>query len=160
MQKELISEHGFLKFVQEFNHLLKVEKPHWVKEKEIAAAFGDRSENAEYISAKEMIRNLDKRLRFLDKIINNSTVVETQKLNHNNVNFGSKVTLIDCDSQEEKEFIILGTFESNPSANIISNKSPLGRAMLGKSVGEEFDFTINNTCYVYEVLGVCEAKLD
>ncbi len=159
MQKELISEHGFKKFVNEFNHLLKVEKPHWVKEKEIAAAFGDRSENAEYISAKEMIRNIDKRLRFLDKIINNSTVVETQKLSHKKVNFGSKVHLIDCETQEEKEFTILGTFESNPSANIISNKSPLGKVILGKSVGDEFEFFINGKCYYYEVLEVFEVDL-
>ncbi|XPV54128.1 MAG: GreA/GreB family elongation factor [Halarcobacter ebronensis] len=77
---ELITEYGYQKFVKEFNKLLKVEKPHWVKEKEIAAQFGDRSENAEYISAKEMIRNIDKRLRFLDKIIKNSDVIDINKI--------------------------------------------------------------------------------
>jgi transcription elongation GreA/GreB family factor len=65
--KDLISEHGYKKYLEEFNQLVRVEKPHWVKEKEIAAAFGDRSENAEYLSAKEMLRNIDKRLRFFRK---------------------------------------------------------------------------------------------
>ena len=82
MQKNLISHQGYQKYLDEFNNLLKVEKPHWVKEKEIAAAFGDRSENAEYLSAKEMLRNIDKRLRFLQKIIDHSQVVEIDKIPH------------------------------------------------------------------------------
>ncbi len=52
MQKELITEFGYKRFVKEFKQLAEVEKPYWVKEKEIAAQHGDRSENAEYISAK------------------------------------------------------------------------------------------------------------
>ncbi|RXJ89049.1 transcription elongation factor GreA [Arcobacter sp. CECT 8983] len=152
--KELITEHGYQKFVKEFNNLLKVEKPYWVKEKEIAAQFGDRSENAEYISAKEMIRNIDKRLRFLDKIINNSTVVDTTKIPHNKVNFGSQVSILDLNTDSIKEFIIVGTFETNPNENKISNKSPLGRVLLGKHLNEEFEFTINNETYEYEVIEI------
>lgn len=159
MEKELISEQGFQKFVKEFNHLVKVEKPHWVKEKEIAAAFGDRSENAEYISAKEMLRNIDKRLRFLEKIINNAHVVVIEELSHEKINFGSQVTLLDIIANEEKTFIILGTFESNPSENIISNKSPLGRQLLGKEVGEEFEFKISGNLYEYEVISIIQADL-
>lgn len=53
MKKELITQVGFRSFLDEFNKLLKIEKPYWVKQKEIAAQFGDRSENAEYISAKD-----------------------------------------------------------------------------------------------------------
>lgn len=159
MQKELISEQGYQKFVKEFKHLAEVEKPHWVKEKEIAAAFGDRSENAEYISAKEMLRNIDKRLRFLEKIINNSQVVVTQNLSHEKVNFGSCVTLLDLNTQEEKKFTILGTFETNPSENIISNKSPLGAILLGKEEAEAFEFKVANEKFEYEILDITEAIL-
>ena len=155
MQKELISEFGFQHFVKEFKQLAEVEKPHWVKEKQIAAEHGDRSENAEYISAKEMIRNLDKRLRFLEKIINNSEVIQTHNLPHNRVNFGSCVTLLDLNSEKHRSFIILGTHESNPSENIISNKSPLGRTLLGKEVGDEFEFKINEHIVEYEVINIC-----
>ena len=152
--KELITEDGFKKIVAEFNQLLKVEKPHWVKEKEIAAQHGDRSENAEYISAKEMIRNIDKRLRFLDKIIKNSDVIDISKIPHKKVNFGSCVKLLDLDSEEEKTFCIVGTYETNPNENLISNKSPLGKALLGKSLNEEFEFTINNISYEYEIIEI------
>jgi len=149
--KELITEFGYQEYIKEFNQLLKVEKPHWVKEKEIAAQFGDRSENAEYISAKEMLRNIDKRLRFLDKIIKNSDVIDIDKIPHEKVNFGSCVTLEDLNSEEEKLFCIVGTYETNPNKNLISNKSPLGRALLGKELNEEFEFSINNETYEYEI---------
>lgn len=154
MQNELITEYGFKIIVKEFKKLAEVEKPYWVKEKEIAAQHGDRSENAEYISAKEMIRNIDKRLRFLDKIINNSDVIVTSKIPHTKVNFGSCVKLLDLDANEEKKYIIVGTYETNPNENKISNKSPLGKILLGKILNEEFEFKINSNSYEYEVLEI------
>ena len=154
MEKNLITEIGYKKIVSEFKQLAEVEKPYWVKEKEIAAQHGDRSENAEYISAKEMIRNMDKRLRFLEKIINNSTVIDTTKLAHTKVNFGSEIKLLDLDTNEEKAYIIVGTSETNPKENKISNISPLGKVLLGKELNEEFEFNINNQTFEYEVLSI------
>jgi len=160
MQKNLITEQGFQKFVEEFHHLVQKEKPYWVKEKEIAAAHGDRSENAEYICAKEMLRNIDKRLRFLEKIINNSEVINTLQLTHNKVNFGSKVLVIDLTTLEKKIFIIVGTFETNPSENKISNISPLGKKLLGSEIGDEIEFVINNTTFDYEVISIEKYKYE
>lgn len=101
-----------------------------------------------------MLRNIDKRLRFLQKIIDHSQVVETDKIPHTKVNFGSKVTVIDLDSDEQKEFIILGTHESNPSENIISNISPLGMALLGKVKGDEVELRINEQVFYYEIKSI------
>lgn len=154
MKKELITEFGYKKIVKEFKNLLELEKPHWVKEKEIAAQHGDRSENAEYISAKEMIRNIDKRLRFLDKIINNSEVIDTRKIPHEKVNFGSQVKVLELNTKEEKTFIIVGTKETNPNENKISNESPLGKALLGKELADEFEFFINEQVFEYEILEI------
>jgi len=154
MIKELITTHGYEKIVKEFKNLLEKEKPFWVKEKEIAAQHGDRSENAEYISAKEQIRNIDKRLRYLDKIINNSEVIDINKIPHEKVNFGSKVTLLNLENEEEIFYIIVGTHETNPNENLISNKSPLGRTLLGKKLSEEFEFIINNNTMEFEVLKI------
>ena len=155
MQKDLITKHGYEKIVEEFKRLLK-EKSYWVKEKEIAAQLGDRSENAEYIAAKEQIRNTDKRLRFLDKIINSSEVIDISQIPHTKINFGSIVVLEDLDTEELKTFIILGTHETNPNENKISNKSPFGRALLGKSLNQEFDFEINGEIYEYKVISIKE----
>ncbi len=154
MNKELITEFGYKKIVLEFKKLAEIEKPYWVKEKQIAAQHGDRSENAEYISAKEQIRNIDKRLRFLEKIINNSEIIDTTKIPHKKVNFGSKVKLLNLNTNEETTYSIVGTFETNPSLNKISNKSPLGKVILGKTLNEEFTFSINQNNFEYEVLKI------
>ena len=159
MQKDLITKYGYEKIVKEFKGLLK-EKTFWVKEKEIAAQLGDRSENAEYIAAKEQIRNTDKRLRFLDKIINSSEVIDISQIPHTKVNFGSIVVLEDLDTEELKTFIILGTHETNPNENKISNKSPFGRALLGKSLNQEFDFEINGEIYEYKVISIKEYNFE
>ena len=159
MQKDLITKHGYEKIVEEFKRLLK-EKSYWVKEKEIAAQLGDRSENAEYIAAKEQIRNTDKRLRFLDKIINNSEVIDISLIPHIKVNFGSEVLVEDLDTQKEKTFIILGTHETNPNENKISNKSPLGRALLNKTLNEEFQFSINDNFFEYQIISIQEYKFE
>lgn len=159
MNKDLITKNGYEKIVKEFKDLLK-EKSFWVKEKEIAAQLGDRSENAEYIAAKEQIRNCDKRLRFLDKIINNSEVVDISLIPHTKVNFGSKVLLEDFDTNEEKTFIIVGTFEVDINENKISNKSPFGRALLGKKIDDEFEFEINNRVYEYRVISIQEYNFE
>ena len=159
MQKDLITKHGYEKIVKEFKALLK-EKSFWVKEKEIAAQLGDRSENADYIAAKEQIRNCDKRLRFLDKIINNSEVIDISLIPHIKVNFGSEVLVEDLDTNEEKTFIILGTHETNPNENKISNKSPLGRALLNKTINEEFEFSINDNFFEYKIISVKEYKFE
>jgi transcription elongation factor GreA len=159
MNEELISEYGYFNFIKEFKQLLEVEKPYWVKEKEIAAQLGDRSENAEYISAKEMIRNIDKRLRFLDKIIKTSKVVDIDKIPHDRVNFGSNVELLDLNENKKKTFIIVGTYETNPNEDKVSNKSPLGKTLLGKVLGDEFEFNINGNIYEYEVLNIKRSDL-
>ena len=160
MAKELITSFGFGNIVKEFKNLLEKEKPYWVKEKRIAAEHGDRSENAEYITAKAEIRNIDKRLRFLNKIINNSEVIDISKIPHKKVNFGSQVTLFDFNENKEKVFIILGTHETNPNENKISNKSPLGKALLGKELNEEFEFRINENIKEFEVLKIEQYKMD
>ena len=159
MQKDLITKHGYEKIVEEFKRLLK-EKSYWVKEKEIAAQLGDRSENAEYIAAKEQIRNADKRLRFLDKIINNSEVIDISLIPHIKVNFGSEIIIEDLDTQKEKTFIILGTHETNPNENKISNKSPFGKALLNKNLNEEFEFSINENFFEYKIISIKEYKFE
>ena len=159
MQKDLITKNGYEKILKEFKALLK-QKTFWVKEKEIAAQLGDRSENAEYIAAKEQIRNTDKRLRFLDKIINNSEVIDISLLPHNRVNFGSEILIEDLDTNEFKTFIIVGTHETNPNNNKISNKSPFGRALIGKNIEDEFEFRINENFYEYKIISVKEYKFE
>ena len=159
MQKDLITKNGYEKILEEFKALLK-QKTFWVKEKEIDAQLGDRSENAEYIAAKEQIRNTDKRLRFLDKIINTSEVIDISMIPHNRVNFGSKVVIEDLNTNENKTFIILGTHETNPNENKISNKSPFGKALIGKNIDDEIELKRNGNFYEYQVISIKEYNFE
>lgn len=130
---------GYKKLADEAERLLKVERPQVVREVADAAAQGDRSENAEYIYGKKRLREIDARLRFLDARLKRAEVIDPTKLAGDSVMFGAIVTLEDEDGRE-KTWQLVGEDESEPSEGRISYKSPLGRAMLGKRVGDSFVF--------------------
>jgi transcription elongation factor GreA len=146
-----MSLEGYDSLVEEFKYLLEVEKPKVAHEKLVAAALGDRSENADYQAAKEKLRFIDKRLFYLNKMIQNAQVIDPSLHDHKRVSFGSSVTLVDLDTDEEKKFTICGVLESEPENGLISVHSPLARAMLGKSVGDEFKIKLPTGFKEYEI---------
>jgi len=156
--KKNITLKGYNQIVETFEKLKK-EKDYWVKEKQIAATFGDRSENAEYISAKENIRNIDRELFKLNRVLENTLPVDISKRNKKDfILFGSIVVLnkiSDEGEEEEMTVEIVGTEElvyvQKVSEHIcISNISPLGKKLLMKKEEEEVDV---NT-FTYEILKI------
>ncbi|MBA1432476.1 MAG: transcription elongation factor GreA, partial [Epsilonproteobacteria bacterium] len=89
--QEPMSIEGYDALVEEFKYLLEVEKPKTAEEKLVAAALGDRSENADYQAAKEKLRFIDKRLFYLNKMIQNAKVIDPSLHEHQKVSFGSTV---------------------------------------------------------------------
>jgi len=146
-----MSIEGYDALVEEFKYLLEVEKPKTAHEKLVAAALGDRSENADYQAAKEKLRFIDKRLFYLNKMIQNAQVIDPSLHDHSRVSFGSSVSLLDLDTDEEKIFTICGVLESEPENGLISVHSPLARAMLGKEVGDDFKIKLPNATKEYEI---------
>jgi len=146
-----MSIEGYDALVEEFKYLLEVEKPKTAHEKLVAAALGDRSENADYQAAKEKLRFIDKRLFYLNKMIQNAQVIDPSLHEHSRVSFGSSVTLLDLESDEERSFTICGVLESEPENGLISVHSPLARAMLGKEVGDDFKIKLPNGTKEYEI---------
>jgi len=146
-----MSIEGYDALVEEFKYLLEVEKPKTAQEKLVAAALGDRSENADYQAAKEKLRFIDKRLFYLNKMIQNAKVIDASLHTHERVSFGSSVALVDLDTDEEKTFTICGVLESEPENGLISVHSPLARAMLGRSVGDEFKIQLPHEVKEYEI---------
>jgi transcription elongation factor GreA len=146
-----MSIEGYDALVEEFKYLLEVEKPKTAQEKLVAAALGDRSENADYQAAKEKLRFIDKRLFYLNKMIQNATVIDPSLHNHERVSFGSSVTLVDLESDEEQVLTICGVLESEPENGLISVHSPLAKAMLGKVVGDDFKIKLPNGTKEYEI---------
>jgi len=107
-----------------------------------ARELGDLKENAEYHSAKEQQGLMEARISELTDIVGRAQVIDPSKLAHQRVSFGSSVTLIDQDTDEEITYTIVGTQESNPSKGLISMASPMARALLGKEEGDEVEIKL------------------
>ena len=114
-----------------------------VRRKEVAVKIreareqGDLSENAEYDAAKDEQRDIETRIEEIEKILKNVEVVDEDEVDLDKINVGCTVTLYDKEFEEEVEYKIVGSTEANSLAGKISNESPLGKALLGKAIGED-----------------------
>jgi transcription elongation factor GreB len=133
--KHYISAQGHKALLAEFEQLWKVERPRVTREVEAAAALGDRSENAEYIYGKRRLREIDRRLRFLKKKIEHLVVVTDSPENEGKVFFGAQVTLVEEDGKDVT-YRLVGGDEIDLAKRWISVESPVGKALLGKEVGD------------------------
>ncbi len=145
MQKQPITEYGRKKLAQELHHLKMVERPQTVEEIDIARGHGDLKENAEYHAARDKLRFIESRIAELGTLYDNSQAVDPSKFSHDRVMFGSTVTIMDVDSEEEFTYTIVGTYESNPDKGLISNQTPLAKVLMGKE--EEDEVSLNGKTY-------------
>lgn len=136
-----ISPEGAKKLAAELRRLIDQERPKVVKEVADAAAQGDRSENAEYIYGKKRLREIDRRLRFLTKRLDDLSVVPAGHLPQDltKVHFGARVTVQD-EASQERTYTLVGPDEASPESGRISYQAPLGRLLMGKRVGDVFLF--------------------
>lgn len=104
---------------------------------EEARGFGDLSENAEYHSAKEAQGKLETRIQWLEYQLGKARVIEPDDIDPTKAGLGTTVTLLDLDGNRQLSYTIVGSEESDPAANRISASSPVGQAVIGRSVGEE-----------------------
>jgi len=135
--------------------LLNVERPKVTAEVSAAAAQGDRSEDAEYIYGKKRLREIDRRIRFLQRRLDTATiVVPEEQTDIERVWFGARVTLEDEDGTR-RTYQIVGPDEIDASGVRVSVESPLGRSLLGKRRGEEV--TVRRPRGEVEVV-ICEIR--
>lgn len=146
-----MSLEGYDILVEEFKYLLEEEKPKVAHEKLVAAAQGDRSENADYHAAKEKLRFIDKRLFYLNKMIQNSKIIDPSLHSHERVSFGSTVRVVNIETDEEETYTLCGVLESEPENGLISIHSPLAKALIGKRVGDEFKINLPKGSKEYEI---------
>jgi len=145
---------GYDLLVREFKYLKEVEKPRVNHEKQVAAELGDRSENAEYHAAKEKLRHIDKRLFYLNGMIEKARVIDPSGLDHSRVHFGATVTLERVDDGTEERYTICGVLESEPEIGLISVHAPLARAAMGKEEGDEFSVRLPVGFRAYAVVSI------
>ncbi len=153
MKAEPFTPEGYDLLVREFKYLKEVEKPRVTREKQIAAELGDRSENAEYHAAKEKLRHIDKRLFYLNGLIEKARMIDPATLDHDRVHFGATVTLETAEGDEAR-YTICGVLESEPEHGLISVHAPLARAMMGKEEGDEFTIRLPGGTKTYEVVSI------
>jgi transcription elongation factor GreB len=127
-----ITPEGAAALKRELDDLWRVKRPAVTKAVSEAAAQGDRSENAEYIYGKRQLAEIDRRIRFLRKRLTGIRVVDRPPANADKVYFGAWFTL--ASSNERKEYRLVGPDELGLGVDYVSVDSPLGRAVLGKSL--------------------------
>lgn len=157
-KKNLLTYAGLKKLEEEL-HDLKV-----VKRKEVAGKIkeareqGDLSENAEYDAAKDEQRDIEARIEELEKILKNAEVVVEEEADLDKVSIGCSVKILDCEFDEELEYKIVGSTEANSLKGKISNESPVGKALLGKQVGDTVTVETPAGEFSYKVLSIHRAN--
>lgn len=136
--KQLFNTEAGLRALKEELDYLKNTKRNEVKENlAIARSFGDLSENSEYDEAKNEQSKVESRINELEDIILHTVVVEESALDHSTIHLGSTVLLREIATGKEKKYAIVGSNEANPIEGRISDRSPIGSAILGKKAGDE-----------------------
>ena len=149
-----MTREGFEAIQAEIEHLWRVERPEIVDQVFEAASLGDRSENAAYIYGKQKLRQIDGRLRYLRRKIDQVTVVDLEEQpQFDVVKFGAVVTVLN-DDDEESTWRLVDKEESDPKLKRISVQSPIGQALLGKQEGDYVQIKLPKGTVGYEVTGI------
>ena len=155
MEKEPITIFGLEKLKLEIDELKNVKRPAVVSAIAEARAHGDLKENAEYHAAKEQQAQLESRVLVIDDVIARANVIDVTKIENNgNVIFGSTVTVESLEEKKETRYKIVGQDEADISKNLIYFKSPIGKGLIGKIVGDVVSINTPSGERNFEILKV------
>lgn len=153
MLKYPITREGYDNLKKDLEFLRNTKRPKILSAIEAARGHGDISENAEYDAAKEEYQFLQKRISELEEMLQKCEVTEARSGN-GSIEFGKQVSLRNVDTEEEVVYLVVGPYESDIQKGKISISSPLGRALLGKEVGDEVTFSAPGGTRTYEIIKV------
>ena len=153
-KKHILTYAGLKQYEDELQNLKVVRRKEVAQKIKEAREQGDLSENAEYDAAKDEQRDIELRIEELEKLLKNAEVVVEEEIDVNKINIGCKVKLLDVEYDEEMEFYIVGSTEANSLQNKISNEAPVGRALIGRSVGDVVDVETQAGIIQYKVLEI------
>ncbi|MCC8127968.1 MAG: transcription elongation factor GreA [Clostridiales bacterium] len=153
-KKHILTYAGLKQYEDELQDL-KVNRRREIAQKiKEAREQGDLSENAEYDAAKDEQRDIELRIEELEKLLKNAEVVVEDEIDLDKINIGCMVRVYDMEYEEEMEFNLVGSTEANSLQNKISNESPVGRALIGRKVGEIVDVETLDGIIQYKVLEI------
>ena len=135
-KKNILTYEGLKKLEDELQDLKVVKRREIAQKIKEAREQGDLSENAEYDAAKDEQRDIEARIEEIEKILKNAEVVVEEEVDLDKISIGCKVKILDCEFNDELEYKLVGSTEANSLKGKISNESPVGRALIGKKVGD------------------------
>jgi transcription elongation factor GreA len=154
-EKEVIlTAEGLIKLEDELEQLKSVKRREIAERIKVAIGYGDISENSEYEDAKNEQAFIEGRVIMLEKMLRNARIINNDEIETDVVSIGSKVNVKDMEYGETVQYTIVGTAESNPSENKISNESPVGKAILGKKKGSVVDVTVPAGVIQYKIIDI------
>lgn len=153
-KKHILTYAGLKQYEDELQNLKVVKRKEVAQKIKEAREQGDLSENAEYDAAKDEQRDIELRIEELEKLLKSAEVVVEDEVDLDKISVGCKVKLLDVEYNEEMEFYIVGSTEANSLQNKISNESPVGRALMGKSAGDVVDVETQAGTIQYKVLEI------
>lgn len=154
-EKEVfLTAEGLAKLEKELDESKAVKRKEIAGRIKVALDFGDISENSEYDQAKLEQAQLEERIAKLEMMLRNPVIIDESEISTDIVGLGSKVLVKDLEYDEEMEFIIVGSAETNPHEGRISNESPVGSALLGKASGDIVDVIVPDGIIKYEILTI------
>ena len=157
-KKNILTYEGLKKLEDEIENLKVVRRKEVSQKIKEAREQGDLSENAEYDAAKDEQRDIEARIEELEKILKNAEVVVEEEADLDKVSIGCSVKILDCEFDEELEYKIVGSTEANSLKGKISNESPVGKALLGKQVGDTVTVETPAGEFSYKVLSIHRAN--
>ena len=131
-----VSSEGLKKLQEELEYLKTTKRKEVAEAIKVARAFGDLSENSEYDEAKNEQGLVEARIAEIESMLKNVKVIDESNIKTDSVDVGNRVKVFDETFEEEVEYTIVGSSESNPVEFKISDESPIGRALIGSSIGE------------------------
>ena len=157
MKKNILTSEGLKKLEDELDDLIVVKRKEVAQKIKEAREQGDLSENAEYDAAKDEQRDIEARIEEIEKILKNVEIVDEDEVNTDSINIGCQVKILDIDEDEEYVYKIVGSTEANSLRGKISNESPVGKALLGKKVGDTVTVEAQVGPISYKVLDIQRA---
>ncbi|MEL7597937.1 MAG: transcription elongation factor GreA [Clostridiaceae bacterium] len=150
----IMTSEGVKKLEDELEYLKTVKRKEITEKIKVAISYGDLSENSEYDEAKNEQAFVEGRIIQLENMLRNANVVDESEISLESVSVGSFVKVKDYDFDEEVEFHIVGSAEADPMENKISNESPVGKALIGKKVGDIVDVPVPDGISKFEILEI------
>ena len=153
-KKNILTYEGLKKLEDELENLKVVRRKEVSQKIKEAREQGDLSENAEYDAAKDEQRDIEARIEQIEKILKNAEVVVEEEVDLDKINIGCQVKILDMEFDEELDYKIVGSTEANSLKGKISNESPVGRALIGASVGDVVEVETQMGNLKYKVLEI------